>query len=190
MFQSFASLTGPLLRIVADRPITTHYAIKSELGMNKYLLILLFLISFDATSDIYKCRNNERELIFSDKPCSANAEIIKLDTIKQNTDGEEEKSIVKNPLIGKWSERNKIYEFKSGGRMRSEEYYGGKLVVWRTGSWILNGNNLRLHFTNSGGPMGGGKMNYKESGNISWSEDNNSFDVRIGGVNTYFSRKN
>lgn len=165
--------------------------------MNKQPLVLtiIFVVFFikGVNAEIYKCELREGLTMFSDTPCSHNVEAIEANVAKSsgysaegNTEEVSEGST--KVMAGNWSTGFHRYQFKPGGKLRDEQYYGGKLMVWRTGSWAYKDNTLTLKFNNSGGSMGNKKLNVTQVGKVNWADDNKSFEVRLGGILESFYR--
>lgn len=144
-------------------------------------VLLLFPVSSWAGS-VYRCSTPEGKRVYSDSQCANDAEKIRVSTAANGT------PIAPggNDFIGTWKRHGFRYFLSAGGSLRTEESYGGKLLIWRTGTWSVNGKEIEFHFTRYGGPGagvfgGGDAMDYVERGEYKW-KNVNSFSARVGGL--------
>lgn len=165
--------------------------------MNKqplvFTIISVLFFTVGVNAEIYQCELSEGITMFSDTPCSQNAKAIEVNVVQSSgfssgDNNQEASEENKKVMAGNWSTGIHRYQFKPGGKLRDEQYYGGKLIVWRTGTWAYKDNTLTLKFTNSGGSIGNKKLNVTQAGNVNWADDNKSFEVRFGGMLENFYR--
>ncbi|MFK7954702.1 MAG: DUF4124 domain-containing protein [Lysobacterales bacterium] len=141
-----------------------------------------------AKAEIYKCTGDDGSVVFSDSPCATDAEVVKIESTETGGGNLAEQD-PRYALHGSWRTGIHTYNFRPGGRFRNEQHYGGELIVWRTGTWTLKDQRLTLKYTQSGGQLGAGKMNFSEGGKVRWAEDWQSFETRLDGDERTFSRK-
>lgn len=151
-------------------------------------LCLVFL-TLESKAEVYKCKSSKGALVYSASPCAKDTEAVAVKIAPASGDSSQKSSANANPIIGKWTSSIHVYDFRPGGSLRDEQYYGGKMIVWRTGSWAYKNDVLTLKFVNSGGQLGSGKMNYSESGKVNWDDGQQSFEIRLDGRTEYFNRK-
>ncbi len=161
--------------------------------MSKWIFLALMGIGCTlsiqpAYAEIYKCTGDDGSVVFSDSPCAEDAEIVKVQS-SETGGGDLANQDPRFALHGSWRTGIHTYNFRPGGRFRNEQHYGGKLIVWRSGTWSLKEQRLTLKYTQSGGQLGSGPMNFSEGGKVRWAEDKQSFETRMDGDERTFYRK-
>ena len=147
----------------------------------------MFSIS-ESTAQVFKCKSSSGTWTYTSSPCSSGDESESVKLKSPTNKGAQSGKSLESPLIGNWKSGIHTYEFRSDGSLRDEQSYNGELIVWRRGSWLYEDEILKLRYTESGGPLGGGSMNHSESGKVEWFDLKKSFEIRLNRRIVYFVR--